>query len=225
MRIRTILTVFAVLLALFSTVYAQQNEDDIARALADRLASSMDFGIQKDYRVMNPDQIYFDVDEAKKNAILYFKYHPIYRFQVRIVDRNSGVISIAGAQYVLTGNTGNGIILDKAAKKVIINDKMFASVTWIKTPQGKIRFLLKGTGKVLLKVRISSGKGNGDFRFGETRVLRMSMGPLKVGGNSNPTSWYLQGNISKELFLNTSRKILYFRTGHPRGTWSQLQEI
>jgi len=225
-----------ILLAFGSSILvSQQNERNIAQATADRLSKELDFGFSQNYRIVDPKVIFFDVDQQKRDAILYLNAHPVFRFKVRIVNHESAKISIAGNEYVLTGNTDQRIIIDKGVGKIFIKKKersaavtkaLFSTVTFQKTPAGKIRFLVKNPGKMSVKIHsYRNDKVHADFYMKDIFVFSLDAEHLKVGGRVNNIVWLMKGNLGDELALNTSRKILYFRSGHPRGTWAQVEEI
>jgi len=232
------LTIAVIVLAILaaSPAWAQ----DVSK-FVERLSSEMDFGdVEFDndppqealYAVVNPKAIFIDVDEKARQAIIYFRSHPVHKYGVSVWDYKSAKISIAG-RYIDFAHMEKGRFLriDKASKTLTAVREVYpcncahnriSKLEIIALPTGKTRFLIIDP----LEMRIHFGAfppGNweAEFQVNDHKLFREKVSLLKTGDKKDPEVWVIRS--MDILMLHRKHNILYFPTGHPKGTWAQVR--
>ena len=137
-------------------IYAQRDQDagDIARALASRLSHGLDFGCWSEkYKIINHQIVYFDIDKKSKEAILYFRFHPIYKHEINIIDFESDKISISDRYIAIIVDSENNILIEPSSNKMFFksyNSIRETNISIVDIPNEKQRIVINNIEPFLL---------------------------------------------------------------------------
>ena len=210
---------------------AQQNEKNIAKNAASRLADKLEFGFSETYDIVNAESMYIDIDLKKMSATLCFSSHPVYTFAAELIDYESDAASISGRYVELTGNGTARFYIDRAGKKVYVKTPgsgggikkiVYGRVTIERTASKKERIGFTGTAHMSFILHNTGGGARADFYLKEGFMFSLNAEPLTVDNIQNPFVWNLRGNTHDVLSVNTSKNILYFREKDPKITWARI---
>ncbi len=208
--------IFLFSFVVFNIFAYEQDADKIARALAERLTV-------KYYEIMilNHSEISMQIDIRKGEAYIYSMGHELFRMKAKYVDFSNSKISIAKNWIELKGNGWDRIFLD-VAKKILFFRHLNERGKWVS--------------KIFAKVSISSSKNSNiiDLRIVKHKPIRIDLftkykqawvyfdnfemfimhaKKIKIQGSSSIVRLKYMNKYRDGVYINFSRKILYFRSG------------
>ena len=217
-----VLIIFVIVLNNFAY---EQDADKIARALAERLTV-------KYYKIMilNHSELSMKIDMEKEEAYIYSMGHELFRMKAKYVDLSNSRISIAKNWIELKGNGWDRMFLD-VAKKILIFRHLDERGKWVS--------------KIFAKVSISSSKNPNiiDLRIIKHKPIRIDLftkykqawiyfdncemfimhaKKIKIQGSSSIVLLKYMKKYKDGVYINFSRKILYFRSGI-KGTFAKIR--
>jgi len=203
-----------------------QDAGKIAQALNKRLTV-------KYYRIilLNHAEISMKIDMRKGEAYLYSLEHELFRMKAKYVDFSTSKISIAKNWIELQGNGGKKLYLDILRKILFFRslnsngkweEQIFATVSLKVFKNGKI-IQVKISEHKPIKIDLITAKKKAWVYFNGEELFIMHAKKIKVKGSPFPIIELKYMKRYKDgLYLNFSRKILFFRSGK-KGIFSTIK--
>ena len=164
-------------------IYAQKDQDagDIARALEYRLRNALDFGCWSEkYKITNHQIVYFDIDKKSKEAILYFRFHPIHKLEINIIDFESDKISISERYIEIIGDDENNILIEPSSNKMFFksyNSIKEIDISIVDTPNEKQRIVIDNIEPFILLLNNCNENEDkiADFYIFNTKIMSLEL--------------------------------------------------
>lgn len=228
------------MMTLFATsslsLFAQENDQATGvrvNALQEKYFQVLDFqpnGFEADYsvtyHVLNHKSIYIDIHKLEKRAVMYFNYHPVFEFDVKMTEDDSDPLIV-----LLDGKGDNGLSVNRDAEcmSVMHNDGSIHEVSGVmiqRIPGSKLRVVPGDLADFKFTLHNQQGTFRADFYIKDFLAFSFDAGlVLKASGDDSTCDvWDLIGNSDSVLSFNPESKVLYFREGSPTGTWALLKK-
>ncbi len=204
-----------ILLLIIPTLVPAQDQDPgkIAQALADRLTCSHLL-----VTIVEHEPITLRIEEQKKRATMMWKGNKVFAMRTRTLDTETEMLSIGENIVEMSGNGWNKLYLNKAGRSLYLwNHKENRSLHLAKVSLHKRPDCLEVTmlEHEPIRMDICLKHGVGVVYFGGGIPFRISMKYKKIRGAAKDNLLRINGNGSREFFLNRSRKIIFFENPFP----------
>ncbi len=201
---------------IFNVFAYEQDADKIARALAERVSV-------KYYEIMisNHAELSMQIDMRKGEAYLYSMGHELFRMKAKYVDFSSSRISIANNWIELKGNGWVRMYLDKA-KKILFFRHLDRKGKWISRIFADVSISSSDNSNIInlkiikhkpIRMDLFTKYKQAWVYFDNSEMFIMHAKKIKIRGSSSIVRLKYMNKYRDGVYINFSRKILYFRSG------------
>jgi len=211
-RGRTFLMGLLILGGGLGPLFGQKGQDagDIARALEDRLTCPHHL-----ITILDHDELYLNLEADEGRGQVLFNGNKVFLLKVKAIDIETEALSIGEAVYEIKGNGPEAFYLDRLKQKLYFQDRRgkreyFADVN-LQQREKSLRVSLIRHDAFHFDVCYRYKKAV--LYFKNHPVFRLNMRYFPVRGEPRENVISLKGDGPRTMYLNRSRRILYFREG------------